>query len=277
MADEVLTESSTVTAVAETAAPAENTDTSNTPAESTPATPNSEADVTAKSGAESESAEIGERGKVHPTEKRVKQLLAEVKELKAQQRAQTYSGLNESPRTELPKAPNPEEFTDWKQYESAKEEHTKKLIAAEVERAVIADRQARAQEAAKREMAEQARVARESWTKKVADASKRHPGLNAQATLEKIQAARFPVIDQFLFNSKIGVDLAVHLEKDPEALEAIQEAEPFDAFRRLHEVETTLLAQIKGIPTKEAPKPPSTVAGTASPRVARPIWERRYK
>lgn len=211
---------------------------------------------------ESDSGKTNDRAKGQPSaaEKRIKQLLAENKQLK--QRQQERPAVVEQ-RLEAPRKPQQSEFSSYEAFESAKDAYTEKYAEYIGKKAVQDDRilQERA-----RTQAEQTRVeteTRKSWEKRSAATLTRHPTFDISEAIDAVQAN--PATDGFIVDSEIGPDLLQYLNAHPEEATELREMSPYQSVRHMTRLEAKLLDHIKGTPARPLPRPPRTVDGKFAP------------
>jgi hypothetical protein len=276
------------------------------PAESAPAKkppsdakPKGEAEGDQASGtaAESESAKAAERQPPSKAEKRLNELLEDLRkaglspsELKTFKRLSAQEDQAKAPpekRTEkapangdAPKKPKQEDYDTWEKYEDARDEYYDALAAFKARHAVEEDRQRQRQESAQKEL-----------TERLAEATKRY-GEEAETTIVGAAKSIFQdqaipgAIREILNESKALVDVLYALGKDESDLADFAEqcrTDPGAAIRKVVLVEKLVLEELgkagKSEPARDgdgkfvaqgkkqsnAPPPARQVSGNAGP------------
>lgn len=242
-----------------------------TPAESSPAAKQEVAEPKeAKPPAEPAPAEPeGHKGK--RAEARIKELLAENKKLEARLAEVSKTPTAEpAKKEEAPAKPQRHDidsktgmplYTDDAAFEAAREEWLTKKITADVQKQV-------AKQAEDTRRNEEARLTAERWVNSLKIAAEKHPDLDEvleaddkgiiqnKVLKESIKAGT--VLDGWLTDSEVGVEILYYLAKNPAEIERINRLGPFQAARALTKLEDELSGVKAEKKTEPAPaeKPP---------------------
>jgi hypothetical protein len=258
-------ESSTVenpTETVDAAAQAQTTDESSSEASTTSEESSESTTATDKGGKPgSEPGKKPEPGSA--AEKRIKQLLAENRRLKQQQPA-APKAPEAAAELQAPVKPKQEDFDSYEKFEAAKDDYVELLADFKAQKA-IADRETARETQRKQDEAAKAKKAAESaWDVRLEETVKRNPDFDAAAAVSEVDPT--PAMEGFLVRSKIGPDVLLHLQQNPDDAERIRGLEdPYEVASEMRDIERTLQDQIKGITKHTAPKPPSYVGGGGSP------------
>lgn len=199
-------------------------------------------------------------------EKRIKELLAKIKELEAKPapapREEAAAPKPKAEKLEAPAEPDPSKYETWGEYQKAEREYYRDLARYESRQAVEADRAQRAKEAETARVAETNKQIEESWKQRTAAVRKEHSDFDSVAF-----SADIPIsapMDQYILRSEHGARVLYHLGKNLEAARAIFQLDPIDAVRELVKIELSLqappAAPVKPKPTA-APKPVTELGG----------------
>jgi len=279
MSDDNVESSPTTDEVTETVdaetAEVETTDTAHE--EDSPASEDQPESTTPESDGEPASEpeqQITDRAKAEtPAEKRIKQLLAQNKQLK--QRMDRYERPAQDPELgEAPKAPKEEDFKSYSEFETAKADYEQKRLDYATQKAIVEDRRRQAEIRQREEQQQQLAEAQQSWKTKVTETAKRNPQFDFAKAIDAVKPN--DTSDRFIADSPIGPDLLDHLAKHPEEAEELREMSPFQVTRALTRLEDKLQAQIAGIQPKKTPKAPAYVSGGAAPKKEKSLEDILY-
>jgi len=253
-------ETETVDAAAETA---ETTDQPNNEEESASSETSESTTTTRENGKPASDAGKKTAKDSNPAEKRIKQLLGEIKQLK-RQIAPPAAKADAKPLEE-PVKPKLDDFPSYDDYEKANDAYVRSLAKYEVAK----ERQARDDESRKSARAEADRQAQAAWTERSKATLERHPDFDVKQAILDVDPT--PAMDGFIVRSKIGPDVLKHLQDNPEDADRIRDLDdPYEVASELRDIERDLSATIKGTARKPGPKVPSLVTGGG----AAPVKER---
>lgn len=236
--------------------------------ESAPSQPSEEAASEAEKPEPVPESETGQKTqepqprKAKGAEHRKAELAAEIQSLLKQRqelrqelegRAATQESPDATPELEEPSSDDYETYEDYikalGQF-SAKQELAK---------------QQKAQQEARRQEEEQKReeAIKQTWTKRVEDASKRIPDLaEAMIAARDKKIARNSTMDGFVLDSDHGPELLYTLFKNPEEAARIASLEPYATVREMHNLELSISGKAPKQKTyTTASPPPSEISG----------------
>lgn len=197
------------------------------------------------------------------SERRIVELLGEVKALKAQiaTPAKPEEKVAEKSAEEKVEAkPELKDFADVGQYVEALTAFNTKAAIKEYE-----TKRAKADADAATKKDEDA--IRESYLGKVAAAKERHADFEAVAFAPELPIKAGSVVDAWILDSENGMELLYHLGQNPKELDRINALKPFAQARELTKLELSLSEEKKPIVPagpkviSEAPPPASRVEG----------------
>ena len=198
------------------------------------------------------------------SERRIVELLGEVKALKAQiavpakEAPKAPAEVKEAAQVEV--KPELKDFADVGQYVEALTAFNTKAAIKEYE-----TKRAKADADAATKKDEDA--IRESYLGKVATAKERHSDFDAVAFNPDLPIKAGSVVDAWILDSEIGMEVLYHLGQNPQELDRINALEPFAQARELTKLELSLSEEKKPIVPvgpkviSEAPPPASRVEG----------------
>ena len=201
------------------------------------------------------------------SEKRILELLGEVKALKA--RLDTPAKVEEktapsevkqaAKAEETEKKPELKDFADVGQYVEALTAYNTKAAIKEYEsKRATADAEATAKKANEAIQTE--------YLAKVAKAKERHEDFEAVAFAPELPIKAGSVVDAWILDSENGMEILYHLGKNPADLDRINALKPFAQARELTKLELSLSEKKSAVPAgpkkiSEAPPPASRVEG----------------
>lgn len=215
-----------------------------------------------KATEEKETEEKKPEPRVSRSEKRIIELLGEVKALKAQLATPPAEKRTEEKKEAAEvaeKKPELKDFADVEHYVEALTAFNTKAAIKEYEtRRATADAEAAAKKADEE--------FRTSYNARLAKAKERHEDFEEVAFAPELPVKAGSIVDSWLLDSENGMEMLYHLGKHPEELDRINALKPFAQARELTKLELSLSetkSSVPAIPKKvsEAPPPASRVEG----------------
>lgn len=173
---------------------------------------------------------------------------------------------------EAPKKPVLKDYQTYEEYEAAKDEWLEQMADFRADQKLQAHirEQQEAQERAEAEKTK--REFQESWSKRVADAAKRHPDFKDVVAVAAGLIPQGSLLDQWILHSESGAELVYHLGKNPpevDRLSAIRN--PVLLARELARMEAKFESGVETPAAEPAAQPqPRAADGTFAPKTPTP-------
>lgn len=216
-------------------------------------------------------------------ETRIKDLLAENKELKVKLDAMQKAPVAAPAKTEAPAKPHRNDvdaktgqvlYATDEAFEEAHEKYLTEKVTQDVRKQV-------AKEAEDRQVAEQTRILQQRMINSIKITTEKHPDFQQVLKAKDIEKDGKKItvfeadavkriksggmIDRWILDSDIGMEMLYHLAKNPDEVDRIEALNPFAAARELTKLEDKLSAPPSATPSKKEEEP---AKGSAAPKVS---------